>query len=206
MRLGIEDVSVRYGRRMVLNGVSLTVSQGECVALMGVSGSGKSTLLSVVFGAVVPERGRVNAPMGPGEMQWILQSAPALARLSALENAALGPLSRGESKARAYARASVALHRLGLAELSHAPVSQLSGGERQRVAIARALASKPQVVLADEPTASLDEDSKQSVVSALRQTTTEGAAVIIATHDHEVARSCDRTLYLSAGKIQAGSW
>lgn len=203
MRLEVNDVVVDFGRRRILAGASFVVESSTSVALMGPSGAGKSTLMAVIAGELVPQSGSVTveASSSRDRHEWVLQSAPSLLHRSALDNVALGPLSRGYTRFESEVRAREVMSRLGIASLELTRLHQLSGGERQRVAVCRAVASTSGLLLADEPTASLDAASKELVINALDGAKRFGAAVIVATHDPDVARACDRTLYVQGGKL-----
>jgi ABC-type lipoprotein export system ATPase subunit len=200
MRVTIEALSVSWPGRSVLREVSGDFAGPGRVALMGPSGAGKSTLLAVLAGHLAPTSGSVI--VAPAERpEWIVQASPMLLGRSALENAAVGSLSRGADPLEALAAARHALETLGLAAVLHSRAHRLSGGERQRVAVARALAARPGLVLADEPTASLDAGSRDAVIDALGSLRDAGALVLIATHDPHVAASCERVLTLDNGRL-----
>ncbi|MGC4175352.1 MAG: ATP-binding cassette domain-containing protein [Demequina sp.] len=187
----------------MLKGASLTVKSGESCAIMAPSGEGKSTLLSIAGALLVPERGRVSH--GPGsnardQVTWIFQGPSVLVRRTALDNVTLPLVARGASHTDARGPAREALTRVGLEMDVDRPVRQLSGGQAQRVAIARALVTSPAVVLADEPTASLDFETGRSVCAALLETMA-GSAILIATHDVRIARMADRLVRLENGVI-----
>lgn len=194
MPLGLSHCIVQVGGVTVLQDVTLSVPPGQVTALMGPSGVGKTTILRVLWGDLLPASGTVERPFSYDQMAWIPQSAPVLPRRTALANVALGPYSLGLSEARAIATAAIALATLGMTELADREARKLSGGERQRVAVARALAGARKVVLADEPTASLDAQSRDTVVSALRKVAMCGGTVLVATHDLAVAAQCDSAI------------
>jgi ABC-type lipoprotein export system ATPase subunit len=198
----------------VLREVSLTIDAGETVALMGPSGSGKTTLLTILGlltapssgevlldGEAVPRGGPMLARIRAGRFGWVFQTANALPRRTALDNAALGLLVRGQSNSTARAQAIEALHAVGVGHLAANQARQLSGGELQRVCIARALAARPSFILADEPTGQLDHATTLDVTAALLRNRPEGVAVVVATHDAEVARQCDRLIRVTDGRI-----
>ncbi|TFD00503.1 ATP-binding cassette domain-containing protein [Cryobacterium sinapicolor] len=204
MRLELASLDLSFGSRAILSGADLVAESSETVALMGPSGSGKSSLLGIVSGALKPDGGSVSLiPAESLRLAWILQSTPLLARRTALENVELGPLSEGYSVLRSRALALSSMKKLGVAQVQRQRVYTLSGGERQRLAVARAIAAHANVILADEPTASLDPESREAVCSALLVAAGQGALVLVATHDRAVADRCSRAYSISDGKLIA---
>ncbi|MFC3861050.1 ABC transporter ATP-binding protein [Deinococcus antarcticus] len=202
-----------FGQTTVLHGVSLTVQPGEVVAVTGPSGSGKSTLLHLLGGLDVPQQGEVwwagqrvdtldtqsRATRRAGRLGLVFQHHYLLEDLTILQNVQV-PLMLGGAGDLIYARHL--LTRVGLGERGSEMPSILSGGERQRVAIARALAGQPAVILADEPTGSLDRANAQRVAQLLIDLAREQqAGVLLVTHDEALAASADRTLHLLDGSI-----
>ena len=202
----------------VLKGASLSVSPGEMVALVGPSGAGKSTLLQI---AGLLERPRAGEIAIAGErcdgladrrrtrvrrerLGFVYQFHHLLAEFSALENVVLPQMIAGRPKRAARERARALLARLGLgAREGHRP-SRLSGGEQQRVAIARAIANEPAVLLADEPTGNLDQETAESVFAALIDIVrTSGLAALVATHNMALAERMDRRFVLENGLLVA---
>lgn len=200
-----------------LRGVSLSIRQGERVALLGKSGSGKSTLLHVLGGLDRPTSGSVAlagrelARMSPGELAryrlkqvgMIFQAFNLIASRTALENVELPMIFAGRLPKDRRDAARHALEMVGLGErLDHLP-NQLSGGEQQRVAIARALVNQPQVLLADEPTGNLDSDTASAIMDLLLgHLRTHGTTLVLVTHDEELARrSADRILRMKDGQL-----
>lgn len=200
----------------VLHGVSFNVNAGEMVALMGQSGSGKSTLLQCVGLLDTPTSGSItigaHAANNLSENQrtslrretigFVYQAHHLLPEFTALENVVLPMMIAGHDKKTAGDRARKMLDALGLsARTDHRP-ARLSGGEQQRVAIARALANRPKLLLADEPTGNLDPETAESVFKMLETLVRKtGVAMLMATHNPELAARMDRTLRLQAGHI-----
>jgi putative ABC transport system ATP-binding protein len=204
--------------RSVLGGVDLDVAAGEVAVVTGVSGSGKSTLLAVagllrradagevaidgVGAAGLSERRRT--AIRRRHVAIVYQSANLVPALTACEQLELVGHLQGERRASARARAAALLDELGLGAHRGQLPGQLSGGERQRVGIARALMARPSVLLADEPTASLDPALSAEVASVLaEQARRQGAATLVVTHDDAPLRLADRHLHLTAGRLEA---
>jgi ABC-type lipoprotein export system ATPase subunit len=219
--LELEDVVKHYRGASeevrAIDGVSLSVERGEMLAIQGPSGSGKTTLLLLIAAllraeaGVIRYEGRELSTMSDREASdylmhevgFIYQRFHLTPKVSALENASIKLVLGGLGMRRARAAAGPWLERVGLGDrLAHTP-EQLSGGERQRVAIARALASEPKLVLADEPTGTLDSARSREVVQLLRSIAHErGAAVVLVTHDAEAAAVADRTVVLRDGLLR----
>jgi lipoprotein-releasing system ATP-binding protein len=204
------------GQLEVFRNVSLTLRQGEVVALVGQSGAGKSSLLHMAGLLEAPSGGEIiiggekASALPDGErtrlrrdaIGFVYQAHHLLPEFSALENVMLPQLIAGKSRAAADAEARRLLDIMGLSQrLTHRP-AQLSGGEQQRVAIARALANHPRVLLADEPTGNLDPRTAAGVFDALIAIVREeGTAALVATHNLELAARMDRALVLHDGKL-----
>jgi putative ABC transport system ATP-binding protein len=200
-----------------LDHVNLDVSPGS-LAIMGPSGSGKTTLLHCLAGIVIPTGGEVRldgrdiaalpdrerTALRRQQFGFVFQSGQLLAELPAVENVALPLMLDGMTLGEALARARSWLARLGLTGLEDRRPGELSGGQAQRVAIARAVVAAPGVVFADEPTGALDQTTGGEVIDLLVRTVTEaGAALVVVTHDPQVARSCQRTVSMHDGRIVA---
>ncbi|PUE18629.1 phosphate ABC transporter ATP-binding protein [Limnohabitans sp. MMS-10A-160] len=204
----MDGVSVQLGASPVLHGIDVQIQPGERVALVGSNGSGKSTLLRALHGLLPAHQGQIH--WHPELRQAMLFQKPHVLRTSALNNVALALwLDRGQglSWAQAKARAVVALQRVGLTGVAHQGGRQLSGGQQQRLALARAWARQPQVLLLDEPTASLDPHAKREVENLIAEFT-DGAdgrmTLIWASHNlGQVKRLASRVLYLQGGRIEA---
>jgi putative ABC transport system ATP-binding protein len=201
---------------VILREIDLEVTRGEAVAVVGASGSGKSTLLAILAGLDTPTSGEVEldgqdifsmnedrrAELRGRSVGFVFQSFQLLPALTALENVML-PLELGEDDA-AEARAREILTRVGLSErLDHYP-KHLSGGEQQRVALARAFVVRPKLLLADEPTGSLDADAGAEIIQLLFEMNREyGTTLVMVTHDESLAARCSRIVRLAAGRIVA---
>jgi ABC-type lipoprotein export system ATPase subunit len=208
MRVRLEQCTVRFGIRIVLDRLSLELTGPGCVAIMGPSGCGKTTLLSVIAGDLSPSAGSVTVDgLEPARTRhdWIVQSSPLLTRRTALENVLLGPLSLGVAKSEAMDIATAAMRELAIEGLMAQRVFRLSGGERQRLSVARAMASHSPLILADEPTASLDPVARTLVCDGLERASAGGALVAVATHDPYVAERADQVLVLEEGHFEEPS-
>ncbi len=198
-----------------LDAVSLTIRQGELLAVVGASGSGKSTLLFTVGGLSAPTTGRVvidghsvydldqgqRAALRRTSVGFVFQTFNLVPYLTTLENVMLPSLLAGRTRAEAEATAVRLLERLGLAaRLRHRP-AQLSVGERQRAGIARSLVNAPGVILADEPTGNLDPESAAQVMRLFHQLNEEGQTIVIVTHDLDLAEQAPRVVRLRSGVI-----
>ena len=193
--------------------LDLGVVTGEWIAVMGPSGCGKSTLLNLLGGLDVPDSGEIfvrGTPMhGMSEsararlrrhhIGYVFQQYNLLHGLDVRANVELPCLLVGMTRRAARQRAAELLERLGLADALRMAPAELSGGEQQRVAVARALANSPTVLLADEPTGSLDSESARAVVDLLRAEHGQGQTIVMVTHDHRVAARGDRVLVMHDG-------
>ena len=218
----IKDIykSYKQGDRLVpaLKGLSFSLGRGEFAAVMGPSGSGKTTFLNILGCLDVPEKGsyifrgqdisRMDsnslAEMRNKNIGYIFQSFYLLEHLTALENVELPMAYAGIKRRQRREMAVEALCGVGLKHrLNHRP-SQLSGGQRQRVAIARALINRPALILADEPTGNLDENSGVEIMEMIKELNSTGAAVVLITHDPKTAIYADRRYILSDGVLREG--
>lgn len=208
----VQDAS---GVLTILHDITFQLQARESVAIVGASGSGKSTLLSILAGLDTPTSGTVRlrgqdmfaldedgrAALRGAHLGFVFQSFQLLGHLTALENVMLPLELRGERDARGLARQM--LDRVGLGQrLSHYP-RVLSGGEQQRVALARAFVQQPDLLLADEPTGSLDFATGEQVMKLMFDLNRElGTTLVMVTHDQNIARQCDRQLKIAAGHLQ----
>jgi len=201
----------------VLSGVDLDVQAAERVAIIGASGSGKTTLLQIMGGLDDPTEGEVmidgqamhdSSELSKGDLRnryigFVYQFHHLLPEFTAAENVAMPLLIRREPKPAALEKAASLLARVGLGErLTHKP-GELSGGERQRAAVARALITRPQLVLADEPTGNLDAGNGEHVLKLMLELNAElKTSLVIVTHDHSIANRMDRVLVLENGQLR----
>jgi putative ABC transport system ATP-binding protein len=200
-----------------LRGVSLTVQDGEFVAIMGASGSGKSTLMNVIGCLDRPTTGSYRlagqevarldrddlARVRNRTLGFVFQSFNLLQRTSALENVELPLVYAGFSGRERHARAREALERVGLGDRTHHHPNQLSGGQQQRVAIARAIVSRPHILLADEPTGALDSTTSVEVMALLQELGRDGLTVVLVTHENDVAEFASRLVVLRDGLVRS---
>jgi putative ABC transport system ATP-binding protein len=220
--IAVADVRKRYatgnGVLEILRGISFEVARGEVVGLLGPSGAGKTTLLNLIAGVDTPTSGEIVvndrrlAGLDRRDLSlfrrettgMVFQNFHLLPNLTAQENAALPFYLAGMAPARAQRRALENLEQVGLAARAHHFPDQLSGGERQRVAISRALALDPPVLLADEPTGSLDSETGGQILELLDELQRRlGVTMILVTHDPAVASRCHRILHLRDGRLVA---
>ena len=219
--LQVDRVTKRYGERVILNDVSLTIEAGETVALIGPSGGGKSTLLRCINGLNTLDSGEIrvgehrlkpatngradNAPLQAVRrlMGMIFQDFQLFPHLTALENVIEAPMRvLKQPRAEAEEKAQQLLRRVGLHDRAGHYPSQLSGGQKQRVAIARALAMEPRGLLCDEITSALDPELKHEVLEVVADLKSDGMTLIMVTHEIGFARkAADRVVVLADGKI-----
>jgi putative ABC transport system ATP-binding protein len=215
--LAAHAVRKAFGRTEALRGATLSIGDGEVVAVTGPSGSGKSTLLMCLAGVLRPEAGRVEyggrrldelserdrTKLRRREFGLVLQFGQLVPELTAAQNVALPLLFERHERAAATRSALAWLERLGADDLAAARPSELSGGEAQRVAIARALVTGPRVIFADEPTGALDTVAGDQVLNALLTAARASyASVVLVTHDNRVAAHADREIVLCDGVVE----
>ena len=207
----------RVGKRSypALRGLSLSVEEGEFVAIVGPSGSGKSTLLNLIGALDRPSRGSVlingvdisrlsdnqMAELRNRVIGFVFQSFNLISHLTALENVMVPMIPAGIPRSERKKRARMLLERFLPPEIADKKPLELSGGEQQRVAIARALANDPRIILADEPTGNLDSKSAERVMDVFRELHGEGRTIIMVTHNLEITRYCDRVVRIQDGRI-----
>ena len=218
--LAIEAIDVHktfdHGTVNALDGIDLEIEVGEYVALTGPSGCGKSTLMTLLAALDRPDSGTLRVAghdvthldhpndFRRHEVGLVFQMHNLLPHLDALANIGVAMIGSDLSRHEQRARAQEVLDLVGLAPFGHRRPPQLSGGERQRVALARALANRPRLLLADEPTGSLDIGARQIVLDLLeRLRSEEGMTIVVVTHDDAVADAADRTIHLLAGRVVA---
>jgi len=215
--LRAEDVWKSYdeGAIAVLKGVSFEAVQGQTIALCGPSGCGKSTLLHLFGGLDTPDRGKVSVNnieinrqrnllrLLRHEVGFVFQLHNLIPDLTLEENCLIPTVAAGVDRRTAQARLHQLTERTGLSHRLGHRIQKLSGGERQRTALCRALMNKPKILLADEPTGSLDEKSSAAVFDLLLDiVATEGVTLVMATHDRGLAARCDRLLEMQDGRIR----
>ena len=199
-----------------LRGVSLQVAAGELLAIMGPSGSGKSTLMHLIGCLDTPTTGSLSLDGEPvagldeeqlavirnRKIGFVFQQFNLLSRITVLENVTTPLMYGGVGWRERGQRAEEALDRVGLSDrLRHRP-TELSGGQRQRVAIARALVTRPSIILADEPTGALDQETGRAILDLFAAICAEGKTVIVVTHDPQVGAFCGRRVHLRDGLLE----
>lgn len=202
-----------------LDHVSVTIDEGEFVAIIGHSGSGKSTLMNMLGCLDVPSSGTYMlhgqnvseldddelSDIRNQEIGFIFQGFNLIPNLTALENVELPLIYRGVGRSKRLELSRIALEKVGLGHrMDHKP-AEMSGGQQQRVAIARAIAQAPPVILADEPTGNLDSHSTQEILEILKELHGEGRTVILITHDNDIAAQAKRVIKIKDGRIESDS-
>lgn len=212
----IKNIRKSFGTLEVLKGIDLTIGKGEVVSIVGPSGAGKTTLLQIMGTLDKADSGQVlingtevstlkekeQAAFRNRQIGFVFQFHQLLPEFTALENVMIPALIAGESSAEATRKAKEMLEYMGLAgRATHKP-AELSGGEKQRVAVARALINRPAVILADEPSGSLDTQNKQELHQLFFELRDKlGQTFVIVTHDEELAKLTDRTIHMKDGRI-----
>ena len=212
----LDNITRSFGSLNVLKGISLKVERGEVVSITGPSGAGKTTLLQIIGSLDKPDGGRVLydgqdiTRMNEKEISafrnrhigFVFQFHQLLPEFTAIENITIPMLIAGEGMRQATSRAKELLEMLGLADRAGHKPSELSGGEKQRIAVARALANQPDVILADEPSGSLDTKNKEDLHKLFFNLRDQlGQTFVIVTHDESLAAMTDRTIHLLDGAI-----
>lgn len=213
----IKDLRKSFGKLEVLRGVDLSIGRGETISIVGPSGAGKTTLLQLIGTLDRPDSGSIRyngtelttmnaaslANFRNKHIGFVFQFHQLLPEFTALENITIPALIAGESQSAATKKAIELLKLMGLEERAHHKPSQMSGGENQRVAVARALINRPDVILADEPSGSLDSRNKEELHKLFFDLRDRfGQTFIIVTHDEELAKLTDRTIRMVDGVIK----
>ncbi|MBR5893707.1 MAG: ABC transporter ATP-binding protein [Bacteroidaceae bacterium] len=213
----IKDLRKSFGKLEVLRGVDLSIGRGETISIVGPSGAGKTTLLQLIGTLDRPDSGSISydgtelttmnaarlASFRNRHIGFVFQFHQLLPEFTALENITIPALIAGESQSAATKKALELLKLMGLEERAHHKPSQMSGGENQRVAVARALINRPDVILADEPSGSLDSKNKEELHKLFFDLRDRfGQTFIIVTHDEELAKLTDRTIRMVDGVIK----
>ena len=214
-----EDIRKTYSMGEVevkaLDGVSITIGKGEMLSITGPSGSGKSTLMNIIGCLDVPTSGRIEidgvCTSGLSEKDlslirgrkvgFVFQQYNLLSYLTVIENVALPLVYQNVGEKERFSRAAAALEQVGLSDrLRHLP-RELSGGQKQRTAIARSIVANPSIILADEPTGALDSKTGLEIMALFKKLNSNGATIIIVTHDNSIAGMCGRSIRIRDGRV-----
>ncbi len=217
----LDSICKSFGSLQILKEITLTIHQGEITSIVGPSGAGKTTLLQIIGTLLRPDKGELSiggvnpfalsaqkqAHFRNKQIGFVFQFHQLLPEFTAAENVAIPAMIAGMSKRQALSEAEQLLTQLGLADrLKHRP-AQLSGGEKQRTAVARALINRPTLILADEPSGSLDTQRKEELIELFFELRDQlGQTFLIVTHDEDFAQRADRTLSLQDGRIIADTY
>lgn len=217
----LDSICKSFGSLQILKEITLTIHQGEITSIVGPSGAGKTTLLQIIGTLLKPDKGELSiggvnpfalsaqkqAHFRNKQIGFVFQFHQLLPEFTAAENVAILAMIAGMSKRQALSEAEQLLTQLGLADrLKHRP-AQLSGGEKQRTAVARALINRPTLILADEPSGSLDTQRKEELIELFFELRDQlGQTFLIVTHDEDFAQRADRTLSLQDGRIIADTY
>lgn len=217
----LDSICKSFGSLQILKEITLSIHQGEITSIVGPSGAGKTTLLQIIGTLLKPDKGELSiggvnpfalsaqkqAHFRNKQIGFVFQFHQLLPEFTAAENVAIPAMIAGMSKRQALSEAEQLLTQLGLADrLKHRP-AQLSGGEKQRTAVARALINRPTLILADEPSGSLDTQRKEELIELFFELRDQlGQTFLIVTHDEDFARRADRTLSLQDGRIIADTY
>lgn len=215
--ISIKNITKSFGKLQVLKGIDLHIGKGEIVSIVGPSGAGKTTLLQIIGTLDTPDSGEINidgidarklsqkklADFRNRHIGFVFQFHQLLPEFTALENIMIPAFIAGMSKSEAKKRAMELLDFMGLAERAKHKPNQLSGGEKQRVAVARALVNNPSVILADEPSGSLDSQNKAELHQLFFDLRDKmGQTFVIVTHDETLASITDRTIHMKDGRLE----
>ena len=201
--IALHSAAVSFGAKQALRDVSLSIAPGERIAVVGANGSGKSTLLRALHGLVDLSHGQRQVATPPPRIAMVFQR-PFMLRLSAQANVELGLMLQGVPRLQRRERALQALQRVGLGPEAQRPARVLSAGQQQRAALARAWALQPDLLLLDEPTASLDPTAKREVEALIAQFAAQGITLLMSSHNlGQVKRLASRVLYLEHGRLLA---